>query len=51
MTDRAVEAWGDKAKAREERRFLADVEEADNVVRRVFERKMASLGLAPHQIF
>lgn len=50
MTDRALGAWGTK-EGKEEQGFLADVEEADNVVRRVFERKMASLGLSAHQIF
>ena len=51
LTEGALGAWGSKSRAKEERGFLADVHEADNVVRRVFQRKMAALGLAPDEIF
>jgi hypothetical protein len=34
-----------------ERGFLADVEEADNAVRRIFQRKMGNLGLSADQTF
>jgi hypothetical protein len=51
LIDKLLETRGPKARTQMERGFLADVEEADNVVRKVLDRKMATLGLASDQIW
>ena len=51
LIDKLLETRGPKARTQMERGFLADVEEADNVVRKVLERKMAALGMAAEKIW
>ena len=51
LIGRLLELQGPKHKAQVEKGFLADIEEADNVVRRVLERKMCALGMSADQLF